>query len=44
MKYTEVTLNKGFEEMKIEIEAKHIKLSIKWILEKIQHEIQYAIK
>jgi len=30
--------------MKIQIEAKHTKLSIKWILEKIQYEIQYAIK
>jgi hypothetical protein len=30
--------------MKIQVEAKHIKLSIKWILEKIQYEIQYAIK
>jgi len=30
--------------MKIQKQAKHIKLSIKWILEKIQYEIQYAIK
>lgn len=41
---TQVTLNTGFKGMKIQIEAKHTKLSIKWILEKIQYEIQYAIK
>jgi len=30
--------------MKLQIEEKYIKLSIKWILEKIQYDKQYAIR
>jgi len=40
---TYANLNNGFTGMKIQIEAKHIKLSIKWVLEKEQYETQYAI-